>query len=188
LEKKVSLTFIAGENVELWAPSVENVELYAKWINLPSGRLYSRTPLPQSISQLKKILEPQSEDSIKTSIYFEIYHKKDMKSIGIVGLSDINWLNRNAHFFVNIGEPEYWGKGLAVESLKLLIIYSFEDLNLHKLYTGVFTPNKQSIRVLEKLGLIHEATLKEEMYVDGTYYDALKYRVFKKEWFERMEK
>jgi len=61
-------------------------------------------------------------------------------------------------------------------------------LNLHKLYTGVFTPNKQSIRVLEKLGLIHEATLKEEMYVDGTYYDALKYRVFKKEWFERMEK
>jgi RimJ/RimL family protein N-acetyltransferase len=185
MENKVKQTFIKGEKIELWAPIVENVELYAKWVNSPMGRIYSRVPTPQRISELKKSLEPKSEFLVQKEIYLEIYHKKDEKPIGIVALMDIDWLNRKAKISVVIGESEYWGKGIAGEALKLLFNYAFEDLNLHKLYAGIYTPNVRSIRVFEKLGLAPEATLKEEVYVDGKYYDSKIYCVYKKEWLTR---
>jgi diamine N-acetyltransferase len=185
MENKVALTFIKGENVELWAPTVEKVELYAKWVNLPSGRIYSRVPLPQRVSQLKKLFEPLSENIVQSNIYLEIYHTKDQKSIGIVCLSDIDWLNRKAKVSINIGDPEYWGKGLAVEILKLLFDYAFEDLNLHKLYAEIYTPDVRSKRVCEKLLLSHEATLKEEVYIDGKYFDIEIFCVYKSKWLNR---
>jgi len=185
MENKVTQTFIKGENVELWAPTVENIELYAKWVNLPTGRMYSRVPTPQKISELKKLFEPKPEFLVQKEVYLEIYHKKDEKSIGIVGLLDIDWLNRKAKIFINIGESEYWGKGIAGEALKLLFDYAFEDLNLHKLYAGIYTPNLRSKRVFEKLGLAKEAILKEEVYVDGKYYDAEIYCLYKKKWLNK---
>ncbi|MFW9929752.1 MAG: GNAT family N-acetyltransferase [Candidatus Thorarchaeota archaeon] len=185
MEIKIGQTFIKGENVELWAPTVENVELYAKWFNSPPGRIYSRFPLPQRISELKKLLEPKPEFLVQTDIFLEIYYKKDQKPIGIVGLLDIDWLNRKAKVSIVIGESEYWGRGIAGETLKLLFAYAFEDLNLHKLYAEVYTPNNRSIRVFEKLGLSLEATLKEEVYVDGKYFDTNIYCIYKKEWLNR---
>jgi RimJ/RimL family protein N-acetyltransferase len=184
MENKVKQTFIKGEKIELWAPIVENVELYAKWVNSPTGRMYSRVPTPQRISELKKLLEPKPEFLVQKDIYLEIYHKKDEKPIGIVGLVDIDWLNRKAKMSINIGESEYWGKAIAGEALKLLFDYAFEDLNLHKLYAKIYTPNHQLIRVFEKLKLAPEATLKEEIYVDGKYYDAEIYCLYKKEWLK----
>jgi diamine N-acetyltransferase len=65
-----------------------------------------------------------------------------------------------------------------------IIHLGFEDLNLHKLYAKIYTPNHQLIRVFEKLKLAPEATLKEEIYVDGKYYDAEIYCLYKKEWLK----
>ena len=185
MENHIPLTFIKGDNVELWAPTLDNVELYAKWVNLPSGRSFSRVAIPQRINELKQLLEPLPEFVAQTNIYLEIHHIKDNKPIGIVSLLDIDWLNRKAKVSINIGESEYWGKGLAVETLKLLFEYAFVDLNLHKLYAGIYTPNLRSKRVFEKLGLQHEATLKEEVYVDGKYYDAEIFTLYKKDWFAK---
>ena len=183
MENNIPLTFIKGENVELWAPTIENVNLYAKWVNLPSGRSFSRVAIPQRINELKQLLEPKPEFLVQTNIYLEIHHINDNKPIGIVGLLDIDWLNRNAKVSINIGESEYWGKEIAGEALRLLFNYAFEDLNLHKLYAGIYTPNIRSKRVFEKLGLRHEATLKEEVYVDGKYYDSEIFTLYKKDWF-----
>ncbi|MEJ2295806.1 MAG: GNAT family protein [Candidatus Lokiarchaeota archaeon] len=185
MENKIRQTFIKGENIELWALTVENVELYAKWVNSHNGRIYSRVPLPQRISELKKLLEPKPEFLVQTNIYLEIYHKKDQKPIGIVGLLDIDWLNRKGKVSIVIGESEYWGQEIAGETLKLLFAYAFEDLNLHKLYAVVYTPNHRSTRVFEKLGLSVEATLKEEVYVDGKYLDANIYCIYKKKWLSK---
>lgn len=182
MENNLPLTFIKGEKAELWAPTADNVELYAKWINLPSGRIYSRVATPQRIGELKNLLEPKPEELAPTNINLEIYHVKDKKSIGIISLLDIDWLNRKAKVAIIIGESEYWGKEIAVEALKLILNYAFVDLNLHKVYAGIFTPDIRSKRLFEKLGAHHEATLKEEGYIDGKYYDTEIFALYKKEW------
>lgn len=58
--------------------------------------------------------------------------------------------------FVDLGYrffPEYWGRGLATESVKAVLKYGFENLSLSEIQARVVPENKSSIRVLEKTGM-----------------------------------
>ena len=184
--KTIVTPFLKGERVDLCPTNVENAENYALWINNPEGRLYARNPLPRSIEEIKKKYEPSGEE-MPEEITLEIFHKEDNKPIGLAGFLHINWLNRNANLFINIGEKEYWGRGLAEEVAKLVIQYGFEELNFHKIFTSVFAPNERSLRVAKKIGFVHECTLKEEIFVNGEYVDREKYALFKRDWLNKQD-
>ncbi|TFF88090.1 MAG: N-acetyltransferase [Promethearchaeota archaeon] len=181
-EDEVSV-FIEGENVDLVPRNKKHIPLYNKWVNDPEVRKYLRKEIPTTVAEMEKRSE-RVEEGMKQYISFEVWHKKDKKPIGVGGFSRINWINRNANIYLNIGEKEYWGKNLATEITKLMLRYAFEELNFHKVYSGVFTPNIASWSVAEKIGFKHEGTLKHEVYVDGKYYDAKKYGLLKREWNE----
>ncbi|MHA1669944.1 MAG: GNAT family N-acetyltransferase [Promethearchaeota archaeon] len=175
------MNFIKGDRINLIPFLQEDINLLVRWVNDPDVRIYTRNPLPRSIEEVKKWLEPKKQE-VKTDVDFLIYHKKDEKKIGMVGLTDIQWLNRNANIFTVIGESEYWGKGIAVEAGKLMITYAFEELNLHKVHTSVYSPNERSLKAAAKIGLVEEAVLREEIYIDGVHVDNHKFAVFKKDW------
>ncbi len=179
--------FIEGETIDLVAGNSKWVQLSCKWQNDPKVRHYARNVWPHTIEDVKKWFEPSPDRHTREFVVFTIYHKRDKRPIGIVGFGNINWVSRNANIFAKIGEPEYWGKGIAVEANKLLIKYGFAELNFHKIYAGVFTPNKRSLRAAEKLGFEKEAVLKEEAYVDGTYHDVHKFALFKRDWIKSNE-
>jgi len=184
-EKEIEVfPFIEGETIDLVAGNSKWADLYCKWNNDPKVRRYARDIWPHTIEDEKKLYEPSPDRHTKESVIFTIYHKRDKRPIGFVGFGRINWVNRNANIFATIGEPEYWGKGIAVEANKLLIKYGFTELNFHKIYAGIFTPNKRSLRAAEKLGFKKEAIIKETMYVDGQYHDEHKFALFKRDWFK----
>ncbi|MHA2008078.1 MAG: GNAT family N-acetyltransferase [Promethearchaeota archaeon] len=176
--------FIEGERVDLVAGNVKWAPLLCKWMNDPKVRQYARNEWPLTLEEIKKWFEPSPNQGMKDFVVFTIYHKEDKKPIGSIGFNHINWLNRNANIFASIGDTEYWGKGIAGEASRLMIKYGFTELNLHKIYSGVFNPNERSLRVAEKLGFKKEAVLKEEIYVDGEFVDLHKFVLFKKEWME----
>ncbi len=176
--------FIEGETIDLVADNSKWVPLVCKWQNDPKVRRYARNMWPVTIEEIKKWFEPSPDRHMKEFVVFSIYHKRDKRPIGSVGFGRINWVSRNANIFATIGEPEYWGKGIAIEANKLLIKYGFTELNFHKIYAGVFTPNKRSLRAAEKLGFEKEAILKEEMFVDGVYHDVHKFALFKRDWIK----
>ena len=176
--------FIEGERIDLVAGNSKWVPLVCKWQNDPKVRRYARNTWPITIEEVKKWFEPSPDRHMKEFVVFTIYHKRDKRPIGSVGFGRINWVSKNANIFATIGEPEYWGKGIAIEANKLLIKYGFAELNFHKIYAGVFTPNKRSLRAAEKLGFEKEAILKEEMYVDGVYHDVHKFALFKRDWIK----
>ena len=180
--------FIEGERIDLVAGNSKWAPLSCKWQNDPKVRRYARNMWPITIEDVKKWFEPSPDRHTREFVVFTIYHKRDKRPIGFVGLGHINWVWRNANIFATIGEPEYWGKGIAIEANKLLIEYGFTELNLHKIYAGVFTPNKRSLRAAEKLGFEKEAILKEEMYVDGVYHDIHRFALFKRDWLKSNQK
>ena len=180
--------FIEGERIDLVAGNSKWVPLVCKWQNDPKVRRYARNMWPITIEEVKKWFEPSPDRHMKEFVVFTIYHKRDKRPIGSVGFGRINWVSKNANIFATIGEPEYWGKGIAIEANKLLIKYGFTELNFHKIYAGVFTPNKRSLRAAEKLGFEKEAILKEEMYVDGVYHDIHRFALFKRDWLKSNQK
>ena len=174
--------FIEGERIDLVAENSKWANLICKWRNDPKVRQYARHIWPKTLEEVKKGFESTPDKQMSEHIDFTIYHKQSKRPIGSIGFSRINWVNRKAHIFAKIGEPEYWGKGIAGEASKLLINYGFTELNLHKIYSGVFAPNKRSLRAAEKLGFEKEGVLKEEIYVDGQYHDVHKFALFKRDW------
>ena len=88
-------------------------------------------------------------------------------------------MNRNAEVRYGIGK-EYWNRGIATESLTLVIDYAFNILDSHKLYASVFVQNVASIHVLEKCSLRKEGELCEQRYKHGKFHNISLYCITKK--------
>ena len=161
--------FIEVKVIDLVVQNSKWAELRCKWKNDPKVRRYSRNLWPRSLDDMKKRLEavPDGHGRIRDYVGFVMYHKRDKRPIGEIGLNRIDWVSRHANIFAMIGELDYWGKVIVGEAAQLVLKYAFTELNLHKVKAGVFTPNERSLLAAEKLGLNKEAVVKEEIYVDG---------------------
>lgn len=80
-----------------------------------------------------------------------------------------------------LGEP-FWGRGVAVEAVRLLSAYAFETCNMLRLFALPFADNAQSIRVLEKAGYTREATLRASSVKHGVARDQALYALVNPDW------
>ncbi|MEK3990379.1 MULTISPECIES: GNAT family N-acetyltransferase [Robertmurraya] len=79
-----------------------------------------------------------------------------------------------------VGKP-YWGQGYGTEAAKALLRYGFEVLQLNRIYAQSFTTNPGSWRIMEKIGLKYEGTLRQHASRFGEYYDLAQYGILKEE-------
>lgn len=77
-----------------------------------------------------------------------------------------------------LGE-EFWGKGIATEAVKLLVQYGFEELELIRIFAGVFEHNLGSMRVLEKVGFEKEGISRKAVIKNGKILDEHRYAILK---------
>ena len=80
-----------------------------------------------------------------------------------------------------LGE-EYWGRGIATESVELLTRYLFEDLGLLRLFALPLADNAASIRVLEKARYEREALLRSSCVKYGIPRDQFLYSRLSQTW------
>ncbi len=91
--------------------------------------------------------------------------------VGSVGaIPGVNEMRYSAVVGYWLGEP-YWGKGIAYKALDILSNEIFNTTNIQRLHAGVYSPNKPSMRVLEKSGYDFEAVLKNSIYKNNQFYD-----------------
>ena len=130
--------------------SVEGVGEMAGWLH------------HKSISESKKILEM----FITHDKTFAIVYKENNKVIGSIGIEKYEMEDKLSEFnnyrgreigFVLI--KDYWGRGLMPETVKAVIDYLFNKLDLDFLLCGHFNYNTQSKRVQEKCGFVPYRTL-----------------------------
>jgi len=69
-----------------------------------------------------------------------------------------------------LGVP-YWRKGYATEAARAVVEYGFRELKLHRIFASHFPNNPASGRVLQKIGMTHEGTLKEHVMKWDKFYD-----------------
>ena len=80
-----------------------------------------------------------------------------------------------------IGVP-YWGRGYATESGTEVVRYGFEDLGLQRIFAGHFVRNAPSGRVLQKVGMQYEGTLRRHQPKWGELLDIAFYGILREEW------
>jgi RimJ/RimL family protein N-acetyltransferase len=183
----VELPFIEGNVVNLCPIIADHYRLYCKWMNSPESRIYGGYRFPQTIEEIKKFFEPK-EERVKEVIYFEIFHKKEKKPIGLIAFNRINYFSRMGIINSIICEDLYKIENIVLEANKLIIDYGFGELNLHKIVCKILALDDFSIQIIEKLGLKKGLTLKNEIYFQGEYIDLLKYFILKRDWDKFIKK
>ena len=173
--------FIVGK--KLYLRGLERSDLAKnmfQWANDPEVTHYMfMGSRPNSL----ELLEQDYDSMIRSQndIVLAIIDKKTNTHIGNAGLHTINWISRSAEYRIIIGEKKFWNKGYAQETAKLLIQYGFQKLNLNKIWLGVNAENKAGVTSYEKSGFKREGVLRQEIYRNGKYYDAIRMSILRKE-------
>lgn len=105
----------------------------------------------------------------------------------VIGDVLLVWVSRE-HRQGEIGyifHPDYGGRGYATEATEVMLRLGFDDLGLHRIVGRIDGRNSASARVLERLGMRHEAHLVENELVKGEWTDEVSYAMLEYEWRAR---
>jgi RimJ/RimL family protein N-acetyltransferase len=80
-----------------------------------------------------------------------------------------------------LGVP-YWNRGYVTEAAREMLRYGFEDLGLQRIFAGCFARNPASARVMEKIGMRYEGTLRRHVVKWDEAQDITFYGILRDEW------
>lgn len=156
----------------------KDIPFRVKWFNNFKVNKYLGDKLGEKTSLKKEKKWFSNYELAKNKKFFTICDKS--KPIGLVGISNINPINKTADLFIAIGEDNYHGKGIGKDTMLWIIDYGFNTLKLHKLKLAVIKNNIPAVRLYHSLGFILEGEIKKENYYQGRYYSLLLMAIFNK--------
>jgi RimJ/RimL family protein N-acetyltransferase len=109
-----------------------------------------------------------------------VTHAKKSQVMGAIGL-EIEATNNHAELGYWLGKP-YWGHGYATEAAKRLIHYGFMDLKYHRIYSIHLSQNPDSGKVLQKIGMTYEGTMRQHIQKWGEFLDVKVYGILRSEY------
>jgi RimJ/RimL family protein N-acetyltransferase len=77
---------------------------------------------------------------------------------------------------------DHWSKGYCTEAGHAVVKYAFEQWGLNKITSRHKATNPASGKVMQKLGMTYEGTLRQEMFKDGEFCDLVVYGLLKSEY------
>lgn len=78
--------------------------------------------------------------------------------------------------------PDAQGHGYATEAARELLRMGFEELGLHRIVADADPRNVGSLRIMERLGMRHEALYREAFFLKGEWVDETHYAILEDEW------
>jgi RimJ/RimL family protein N-acetyltransferase len=158
----------------------EFVENMYNWINDDEVTYYMYTGIRPANTEK---LDDEYKNLISgENVIFSVIDLKNKRTVGFAGLYNISWQARHAEFRIIMGDKNTHGKGIGTIVTSFLVRYAFEKLNLNKVWLGVNAKNAGAVRCYEKAGFAKEGTLRQEIYRNGVYYDALRMSVLREEY------
>lgn len=172
---KIPLYF-KGSKIDLLPLEKEDMPQVLKWINNEEISFYNGARLPVSLHEQNAWYEKTAGDKSKKKL---VVCSKNGEKAGLATLFNIDHRNQNAEIGVYI-DPDYQGKGYAKESIGLLVNFTLNELNMHKIYAAILDFNVNSIKLFEAAGFKTEYIKKEAYYTGGKFSDVHVLSLFRK--------
>jgi RimJ/RimL family protein N-acetyltransferase len=136
-----------------------------------AGNLRDAFPHPYSPENAQKFISMVLRQK-PYQIFAIEFEGEYVGNIGLHRQADVYRKTAEMGYF--IGEA-YWNKGITTRAVNLICEYGFRELDIIKIFSGVFSFNSASQRVLEKCGFEREAVLKSAVIKDGKICDEYRY-------------
>jgi len=170
---------LIGERIYLSPVSVEDAEKYVEW--------FCDFKTTDGIGKSSSIMTVESErewleSTLKNNdLNFAIVDLENDELIGNCGIMNINHINRSAEVGIFIGDENKRSNGYGTESLRLLLDYGFNYLNMNNIMLNVKSFNERAIACYKKIGFKEFGRRRESYFLNGKYYDDIQMDILARE-------
>lgn len=174
------MPILESDNFYLRNISLEDCnENYLGWMNDSEVNQYLESRFTtHTLDSLKNFVS--SMNSSENNILFAIIDKESDKHIGNIKLGGIHPVHKYADIGLVIGDKNYWGRGIATNAISLVCKYAFDELNLRKVFAGVYENNIGSIKAFKKCGFKKAYIKKDTYFFNGDFIDAFVFELYNK--------
>ena len=108
------------------------------------------------------------------------------KAVGLATLTSIDWKNRKADHGIKLFGDDIKGKGIGTDTVRTIMKYAFEELQLNRLYGSIMEHNIASQKLYEKCGWVIEGCSRQSIFKGNRYIDELQTAVLRDD-YERIK-
>ena len=172
---------LIGDSIILRPLRIDDLQKTNEWRNnLELIKLTQGIRFPKTIEMDRKWFENALNDKSNQNIYFGIDEIETGEFIGIVHLTNIDYISGTAIWGFVIGDKSKQGKGYGKEFSKLILNYAFTVLNLRKISSYVVKYNVNSLSLFKRVkGFKEEGLLKNQVFFDDKYHDVIVFSLFR---------
>lgn len=166
---------LKGKYVGLRAIEESDLSQLLLWRNQPNYRRFFREYRELSQTNHRNWFDSKVLNDKSTEM-FSIVDVNTGELLGACGLCYIDWINRNADFSIYIGKDDlYIDERYAIEAAQIMMKYGFEELNLHRLWSEIYSFDEAKKVMFDRLGFKLEGVHKETHWTEGKWCDSLFY-------------
>lgn len=147
-------------------------------------RYWDAPPYEERAQAEEFIAACQRMEEENSGVRLAIERANDGVFVGWCGFFRWNLVYRSAGLGYCFDETA-WGQGFATEAAGAVLGWAFDTLDLNRVQSETDTRNLASARVLEKLGFVHEGTLREDCIVNGEVSDSWVFGLLRQDWQQR---
>jgi RimJ/RimL family protein N-acetyltransferase len=182
LKRDGTQPIIAHGAVYLRAAERSDVPLFVTWMNDWGMSRTLGLVAPMSVPMEEQWFERTVANQGKEGYHFTACLFEDDRPIGTIGLFELNLRNGDAGLGISIGSADDRGKGYGSDMLRALLWFGFAQLRLERIWLDVYDVNPGARRVYERVGFVHEGTLRRAVYRDGSFWDVHRMAILVDEW------
>lgn len=147
--------------------------------SLPETDEFNALGIPENLEKTRAIIQPwitENQSEERSNSVFVIESKSNTDFIGLFGLKIGSKKYKRAEVWFKL-HSNHWNKGYASETLKAVITFCFDTLELHRIEAGCAVGNIGSIKVLEKAGMIREGRGRQVLPLKSGWSDNFEYSI-----------
>ncbi len=144
------------------------------------AKMTLRIPHPYPEGQARNYLAELLAKPPGADHTFGLVRRVEGDLIGMCGLHPEH-LHDAAELGYWVGVP-FWGQGFASETVREIVRFGFEDLQLNRIHAFHYTHNPASGRVLAKAGFVVEGVQRQRYFRFGERVDSVMTSILRFEW------
>jgi ribosomal-protein-serine acetyltransferase len=179
----MNLTLPVSQNIELKTLELSDAQAFfdvTRENNTHLRQWFGWLDDDKSVSDIEKyIIDSNKRFSENEGIDLAIW--ENMQMVGGIGIFPIDTANKKTSIAYWLAE-DFQGKGIMTDSIKVVIEYVFEKMNLNRIEVTCAIGNEKSSALPKKLGFTYEGISRESGWLYDHFVDLEVYSLLAKEW------
>jgi RimJ/RimL family protein N-acetyltransferase len=175
----ISESILEGEKVRLRPISERDLQSFVKWLADPEvTKWLAEMDSPPTLEEEHDWYEGKREDPDNVMWAVETLDGR------LVGTTELRLMpkRRKAELGIVIMDKSAWSRGLGTDTVRLVVDYAFDELDLNRVELTTDEDNHRAIRCYEKVGFVREGLFRQHRLLDEKFGNSIAMAVLRDEW------